>query len=148
MAQQQQQPAQVQPRGSETQELRRQRQAQQQTQQQAQPTQPQPGQQQAIAVSELVDETVYGAQGERIGTIQQILVDRSGQEHAVISFGGFLGLGEDQVIIPLQQLQMRNDDIYAPGLNESQLQAMPRYRMNDPNYSVAEGQRNVRLRSQ
>lgn len=40
---------------------------------------------------------VYGANDERIGSVQRVMIDkRSGHvAYAVVSFGGFLGLGED-----------------------------------------------------
>jgi len=104
------------------------------------------GQGEAIAVSELADKNVYGAQGEQLGSINEVLIDRSGQQHAVIGRGGFLGLGEDQYIVPLEQLQMRGGNIYAPGLTQSQLRTMPRYRMGDQNYSIAQDQQQVQVR--
>ena len=40
---------------------------------------------------------VYDAKGEHIGSIKRLMIDkRSGQvAYAVLSFGGFLGLGSD-----------------------------------------------------
>jgi sporulation protein YlmC with PRC-barrel domain len=39
---------------------------------------------------------VYGADGTKIGTVQRVMIDKvSGQiAYAVVSFGGFLGMGE------------------------------------------------------
>lgn len=49
-----------------------------------------------ISADKVVGTAVYDAAGERIGTVDSIMVDkRSGQvEYAVMSFGGFLGIGE------------------------------------------------------
>ena len=40
---------------------------------------------------------VYGADGRKIGTLQRVMIDKiSGKvAYAVVSFGGFLGMGED-----------------------------------------------------
>ena len=45
---------------------------------------------------------VYDAKGEEIGAIERVMIDkRSGQvAYAVLSFGGFLGLGSDSYPIP------------------------------------------------
>ena len=49
-----------------------------------------------ISADKVVGIAVYDAAGERLGTVDSIMVDkRSGQvEYAVMSFGGFLGIGE------------------------------------------------------
>ena len=45
---------------------------------------------------------VYGATGEKIGSIERVMIDkRSGQvAYAVLRFGGFLGIGSDYYPIP------------------------------------------------
>jgi PRC-barrel domain len=45
---------------------------------------------------------VYGATGEKIGSIERVMIDkRSGHvAYAVLSFGGFLGIGSDYYPIP------------------------------------------------
>jgi hypothetical protein len=45
---------------------------------------------------------VYDANGERMGTIQRVMLEkRSGHvAYAVLSFGGFLGIGSDSYPIP------------------------------------------------
>ena len=47
---------------------------------------------------------VYGADDRKIGTVQRVMIDKiSGKvAYAVISFGGFLGIGEDYYPIPWQ----------------------------------------------
>ena len=48
--------------------------------------------------SDKVDGTaVYGSDQQKIGSIQRVMIDKvSGQvAYAVLSFGGFLGMGED-----------------------------------------------------
>ena len=53
--------------------------------------------------SDKVDGTaVYGADERKIGSIQRVMIDKiSGKvAYAVISFGGFLGMGEDYYPMP------------------------------------------------
>jgi sporulation protein YlmC with PRC-barrel domain len=48
---------------------------------------------------------VYGANNENIGEINDVLISRSGQVAAVIvGVGGFLGIGEKDVAIPMSML--------------------------------------------
>src|SRR5262245_15683997 len=50
---------------------------------------------------------VYDAKGERMGTIKRVMLEkRSGQvSYAVLSFGGFLGIGSDSYPIPWDALK-------------------------------------------
>jgi hypothetical protein len=45
---------------------------------------------------------VYGADDQKVGSVQRIMIDKvSGKvAYAVVSFGGFLGMGEDYYPMP------------------------------------------------
>ena len=72
---------------------------------------------------------VYDATGENIGSINDIVVNGS-DVFAILEFGGFLGIGDDEVPVPLSQLQMGEGDNVIVPFTEEQLEAMPEY---DPN---------------
>src|SRR5215203_3072491 len=56
--------------------------------------------------SKLVGLVVYGPNNERIGEINEVLVDRNGKVDAVvIGVGGFLGIGEKDVALPFSQIK-------------------------------------------
>lgn len=56
--------------------------------------------------SKLIGTRVMGANNENIGEINDVLMDQSGKVHAVvIGVGGFLGLGEKDVAVPVTALQ-------------------------------------------
>ena len=56
--------------------------------------------------SKLKGLNVYNPANEKIGEIEELLVDHSGKiTAAVIGVGGFLGAGEHQVAVPFSQLQ-------------------------------------------
>jgi sporulation protein YlmC with PRC-barrel domain len=56
--------------------------------------------------SKLVGINVYGPNNEKIGDINEVLVDRNGKAEAVvIGVGGFLGIGEKDVAIPFDQVR-------------------------------------------
>ena len=74
--------------------------------------------------------TVYGIDGNSIGTIQRVMIDKvSGKvAFAVTSFGGFLGMGEDYYPLPWSQLKYdTNLGGYRTNLTEAQLKGAPRY---------------------
>ena len=49
---------------------------------------------------------MYGPNNERIGDINEVLVDRNGKVDAiVIGAGGFLGIGEKDVALPFSQVK-------------------------------------------
>jgi len=73
---------------------------------------------------------VYRPNGERIGTIERLMIDKlSGQvAYAVMSVGGFLGLGEDYYPLPWALLQYNTAlDGYEVNISEQQLKGAPRY---------------------
>jgi hypothetical protein len=73
---------------------------------------------------------VYGANDERIGSVQRVMIDKiSGKvAYAVVSFGGFLGIGEDYYPMPWTQLKYDTRlGGYKIGLTEDQLKGAPKF---------------------
>ena len=64
-----------------------------------------------MAASSFEGETVVNRQGETVGEIEEIMLDvRSGRvAYAVMSVGGFLGLGEKYFAIPWRAFTMDTD---------------------------------------
>ena len=81
--------------------------------------------------SDKVDGTaVYGADERKIGSVQRIMIDKiSGKvAYAVISFGGFLGIGQDYYPMPWQNLKYDTRlDGYRVAVTEEQLKGAPKY---------------------
>jgi hypothetical protein len=81
--------------------------------------------------SDKVDGTaVYGADREKIGSIERVMIDKiSGQvAYAVLSFGGFLGMGEDYYPMPWSMLDYDTDlGGYRVNLTKNQLENAPKY---------------------
>ena len=60
-----------------------------------------------VLASELMDAKVFGADGNSIGEINDIVLDRAGQIHGVVfGVGGFLGMGEKNVAVSYNALQI------------------------------------------
>lgn len=73
---------------------------------------------------------VYGANDEKIGSIERVMIDKmSGRvSYAVLSFGGFLGIGDDHYPLPWQSLKYDTRvGGYRTGITEEQLQRAPKY---------------------
>jgi sporulation protein YlmC with PRC-barrel domain len=85
-----------------------------------------PGLASAARASELIGTTVVNASNEKIGTIDDILLNVEGKAaQAVISVGGFLGLGSRLVAVPYDSLSFDNDQALLAGGSKGQLQALP-----------------------
>jgi hypothetical protein len=86
-----------------------------------------------LTVDDVTGAPVYGPNDEEIGDIGELVLDPQGQlEAAIVDVGGFLGLGERQVAIPLDQLSIQRasegDDVRVfSDLTEEDLGAMPEY---------------------
>jgi len=73
---------------------------------------------------------VYGADEGKIGSVQRIMIDKiSGKvAYAVISFGGFMGMGEDYYPLPWANLKYDTRlEGYRVAITEDQLKAAPKY---------------------
>lgn len=85
----------------------------------------------ALIASDKVEGTsVYGADGKRIGSIQRILLEKRGGKvaYAVLSFGGFLGIGDDYYPLPWEKLTYDEQlDGYRIDLTKEQITGAPRY---------------------
>lgn len=85
----------------------------------------------SLISSEDVEGTnVYDMKGAKIGEIDHLMIDKlSGKvSYAVMSFGGFLGLGESHYPVPWNALKY--DPAlggYRTGITEQQLQAAPAF---------------------
>jgi sporulation protein YlmC with PRC-barrel domain len=68
--------------------------------------------------SRLMGVDVYGSDNQKIGDIDEVLLDRDGRIHAVVvGIGGFLGIGQKDVALPFGQLRWmsQNEALAASG---------------------------------
>ncbi|HEY2135870.1 MAG TPA: PRC-barrel domain-containing protein [Xanthobacteraceae bacterium] len=73
---------------------------------------------------------VYRSNGDKVGTIERLMIDKiSGKvAYAVMSFGGFLGIGEDYYPLPWSLLTYNPRlDGYEVNIGEPQLKGAPKY---------------------
>lgn len=83
--------------------------------------------------------TVYNRNGDNLGTIDHLMIDKiSGQvEYAVMSTGGFLGIGESYSPVPWHSLTYDvNMGGYVIDADRARLEKAPRFTSNaQPNWS-------------
>lgn len=85
-----------------------------------------PGDMVQVTAADLEGRDVHTLRGEEVGEIEGIF-ENDGQLYAIISHGGFLGMGEDEIAIPAERIAMQGDEIVLLGLTDEQLDQMPDY---------------------
>ena len=83
-----------------------------------------------IASDKVEGATVYGADREQIGTIRRMMINKQSGEvvYAVLSFGGVLGIGDEQYPLPWSALRYdRSLGGYVTKLTQAQLRDAPKH---------------------
>jgi hypothetical protein len=77
---------------------------------------------------------VYRPKGERVGQVERVMIDKmSGKvAYAVMSFGGFMGIGEDYYPLPWSLLAFDPQlGGYVIDITQEQLKGAPKYSKHD-----------------
>lgn len=81
----------------------------------------------SLSVDELDDMDIYSAGGDKIGEVEDVLMDAEGKIVALTAeVGGFLGIGEKEVILQLDQVQRQGDRLTV-NMTEEQLEQLPEW---------------------
>jgi sporulation protein YlmC with PRC-barrel domain len=81
-----------------------------------------------IRASKLIGSSVYNDQKQSVGSIDELLMDsHHNVTSAVLSVGGFLGVGSKLVKVPYKNLHVANNTVILPGASKDELQKMPSY---------------------
>jgi hypothetical protein len=81
--------------------------------------------------SKVVGSTVVNDANETVGSIDDLIVTPGGQApYAVLSVGGFLGLGTKYVVVPFTSLKIVNKKMVLPGGSKDALKALPEFKYN------------------
>ena len=75
----------------------------------------------SCGLSKIVGASVYNDQNQSIGSIDDVLMSDNDNKAgtAVMSVGGFLGMGSKLVSVPFDQLKIQNDKIVMPGATKA-----------------------------
>lgn len=99
----------------------------------------------AIRASKVIGTPVYNNTGEKIGKIEDVVLDKTSNNimFAVCGFGGFLGMNEKYHPLPWSTLDYRKDqDGYVVGMTKEQLEAAPAEGIDELTASDGDGLRN------
>ena len=79
--------------------------------------------------SKVVGSSVVNDANETIGKIDDLLVSRDGkQPYAVLSIGGFLGMGTRLVVVPYDTLKFADKKVILPGGTKEGLKMLPEFK--------------------
>lgn len=77
------------------------------------------------SVDDIEDADLLNAAGEEIGEVEEVLVDAGGEAVAIVAdVGGFLGIGDKDVVIGLDRVELRGDDLVT-SLTREELDGLP-----------------------
>lgn len=65
-----------------------------------------------LSASSIIGDSVKNPEGEDLGKIEDLMVDTNSADisYAVISFGGFLGMGDKLFAVPLEAMQVDTEN--------------------------------------
>ena len=92
------------------------------------------GHTEAIPASKVIGTAVYDAEGEKIGSIEDVMLHKTSNDimFAVVGFGGFLGIGERYHAVPWSLLDYEKArGGYVLRYDKEQLRGAPTYSMKE-----------------
>ena len=79
--------------------------------------------------SKVVGSTVYNDANQAVGTIDDLIVTpKETVPFAVLSVGGFLGMGTKYVVVPYNSLEVRDKRMVLPGATKDSLKGLPEFK--------------------
>lgn len=84
--------------------------------------------------SKVVGSTVVNDANETVGTIDDLIVTPTDKvPFAVLSVGGFLGMGSKYVVVPFNSIQVQDKKMVLTGATKDSLKALPAFTYNTAN---------------
>ena len=80
------------------------------------------------AKKQILGKDVVNDAGDKIGEIDDLIVTPSKSlSYAIVGVGGFLGVGEHQVAVPVSRFKQQMGKIVLPGATKDALKAAPKF---------------------
>lgn len=81
--------------------------------------------------SKVESSTVVNDTNVTVGTIDDLIITPNDKiPYAVLSVGGFLGMGSKYVVVPFSSLQVKDKQMVLPGATKDSLKALPEFKYN------------------
>ena len=72
----------------------------------------------------ILDKAVYNSSNEKIGEVEDLIITpEKAVSYAIVGVGGFLGMAQHNVAIPVGQLKLEGDKLMLPGATKEGLKA-------------------------
>ncbi|MDQ2102481.1 PRC-barrel domain-containing protein [Azospirillum isscasi] len=94
---------------------------------------------QLASAENMMGKNVYGTDNEKVGEVEDVILDSNGQaRQLVISSGGFLGIGEKQIAVDINQANWdaQQERVQLSGMTRDQVKAMPEFEYSDTTTSL------------
>lgn len=92
---------------------------------------------QPVAAKTLVDREVVNLQNKPIGEVEEVIQGPNGIAALVVEAGGFMGIGEKEVMIPLDQVRLSGSQlIWESQMGAQELKDSQEYRFEENRYST------------
>ena len=80
------------------------------------------------AKKQILGKAVSNSSGEKIGEVEDlIMTPAKAVSYAIVGVGGFLGIAQHDVAIPVGQLKLKGDKLMLPGATKEGLKALPKF---------------------
>jgi sporulation protein YlmC with PRC-barrel domain len=80
------------------------------------------------AKKQILGENVYNEVGDKVGEINDLIVTPTkALSYAIVGVGGFLGVGEHEIAVPVDRLKQVKGQIVLPGATKDALKAAPKF---------------------
>jgi len=79
--------------------------------------------------SKIIGADIVNDANDKIGNVDDLIVNRSDRvPYAIVSVGGFLGVGSKLVAVPMANLQFSPDKTVLQGADKDMLKALPEFK--------------------
>ncbi|QQS12210.1 MAG: PRC-barrel domain-containing protein [Rhodospirillales bacterium] len=79
--------------------------------------------------SSVIGSAVINSAGETVGKIDEVIISADGKApYAILSVGGFLGMGTRLVAVPYDALRFADNKVMLPGATKEGLQNLPEFK--------------------
>jgi PRC-barrel domain len=74
----------------------------------------------------LLGKNIFNEQGDKVGKVEDLIISPDRKlSYVIVGAGGFIGIGQHDVAVPVTQIENRSGKLVMPGATKDQLKSMP-----------------------